>query len=98
MNDRRTRGCSGRLRRGDVCVLFDNSADLSLTQHLEEGLGQGQVNQSVVLQGLGQEHAQKPEQLGHSGAQGGVLSHGSREQAALATDVETHRPFDFILL
>ena len=54
-----------------------------LAEQLEEGGGEGQVHQPAVLQGLGQEHAQAPEQVGHPPTQRGVLGQRGGEQAML---------------
>jgi hypothetical protein len=50
-----------------------------LREELEEGGGEGKVHQAAVLQGLGQEDAQAPEQAGHAPAQRGILRQRCRE-------------------
>ncbi len=40
-----------------------------LREELEEGGGEGEVHQAAVLQGLGQEDAQAPEQARHAPTQ-----------------------------
>ncbi len=55
---------SGRVP-GDAGSLLDSRAHLALAKQLQEGGGEGQVHQAVVLQSLGQEHAQEVEELGH---------------------------------
>ena len=50
-----------------------------LREELEEGRGEGEVHQPAVLQGLGQEDAQAPEQAGHAPAQRRILRQRCRE-------------------
>ncbi len=65
--------------------------DVSHAEQLEEGLGDGQVHQPVVLDALGQEDAQEVEELGDSLQLLAVLRERSREQTAGALHVETRR-------
>ena len=50
----------------DVRLFLDEGAHLPLAEQLEEGVRERQVDQAVVLQRLGQEHAQEPEELRRS--------------------------------
>jgi hypothetical protein len=55
-------------------LLDDKSTSVPhLTEKLEEGDGERQVDQSAVLQGLGEEHPEAPEEAGHPRAQRRVL-------------------------
>jgi hypothetical protein len=50
-----------------------------LREELEEGGGEGEVHEAAVLQGLGQEDAQAPEEVGHAPTQRGILRQRCRE-------------------
>ena len=47
----------------DVRLFLNEGAHLSLTEQLKEGIRERHVDESVVLQRLGQEHTQEPEEL-----------------------------------
>lgn len=65
--------------------------DVSHAEQLEEGLRDGQVHQPVVLDALGQENAEKMEELGDSLQLLAVLRERSREQTAGTLHIETRR-------
>ena len=46
-----------------VRLLLDEGAHLPLTEQLEEGVRERHVDETVVLQRLGKEHAEEPEEL-----------------------------------
>lgn len=69
----------GRLREG--------RAGWPLAEQAQERARQGQVDQAAVLQGLGQEDAQKVERGAHSARAGAALGQGRREQAVRRVDV-----------
>ena len=47
----------------DVGLFLDEGAHLPLTEQLQEGVRERQGDQAVVLQRLGQEHPEEPEEL-----------------------------------
>lgn len=61
---------------------------VALAHELEERRGQGQVHQPVVLQNLGQEHAQEPEVRDGALALGRVLRQRRGEEPGCAAHVE----------
>ena len=69
------------LRHVDVGLLLDDGADLAAAHELKQRVGEGKVHQSVVLQSLGQEDAEEPEQLGDSAAQIRILGQRSGEES-----------------
>ena len=68
--------CGSGLGAGSAALLSRMS---DLREELEEGGGEGEVHQAAVLQGLGQEDAQAPEQAGHAPTQRRILRQRCRK-------------------
>ena len=66
-------------------------ANVSLTQQLEERLGDGQVHQPVVLDALGQEHSQEEEEFSDPVQVVAVLRERRWKQSTRPLDVEAWR-------